>query len=92
MIDIIDLFIVKYNDYAQNFLDFHLDRSFMSFNILLSDPNTFKGGGTCFNDGLVYNISQGDVLIHSGKIKHAGLPVIEGKRYLIVGFLNITKT
>lgn len=92
MIDIIDLFIVKYNDYSQNFLDFHLDRSFMSFNILLSDPNTFKGGGTFFNDGLVYNTSQGDVLIHSGKIKHAGLPVIEGNRYLIVGFLNITKT
>lgn len=91
MIDIVDLFVVKYNDYSQNHLEFHLDGSFVSFNILLSDPNTFKGGGTCFNDGLIYKISQGDVLIHSGKIKHAGLPVIEGNRYLIVGFLNITK-
>ena len=63
----------------------------MSFNILLSNPVSFKGGGTCFNDGLIYNISQGDVLIHSGKIKHAGLPVIEGNRYLIVGFLDILK-
>lgn len=92
VIDIIDIFIVKYNDYNQNYLDFHVDGSIISFNILLSDPVSFKGGGTCFNDGLIYNISQGDVLIHSGKIKHAGLPVIEGNRYLIVGFLDILKT
>ena len=84
-----DLFVVKYTDNAQNHLDMHHDGSFLSFNILLSDQNDFEGGGTYFDDGLISYLEQGDVLIHSSRIKHAGLPITKGTRYLLVGFLNI---
>jgi predicted 2-oxoglutarate/Fe(II)-dependent dioxygenase YbiX len=88
-INITDLFVVKYKDDAQNQLEMHCDGSFLSFNILLSDKNDFEGGGTYFDDGLTAHLEQGDIFIHSSKIKHAGLPITKGTRYLLVGFLNI---
>lgn len=88
-INIHDLFIVKYKDNEQNYLDMHRDGSFLSFNILLSNAADFEGGGTYFDDGLIANLEQGDILIHSSRIKHAGLPINKGTRYLLVGFLNL---
>jgi hypothetical protein len=88
-INITDLFVVKYKDDAQNHLEMHCDGSFLSFNILLSDKNDFEGGGTYFDDGLTAHLEQGDIFIHSSRIKHAGLPITKGTRYLLVGFLNI---
>ena len=88
-IDINDLFVVKYNDNAQNHLEMHCDGSFLSFNILLSDTKDFEGGGTYFDDGIISYPEQGDILIHSSKIKHAGLAIVKGTRYLLVGFVNI---
>jgi len=88
-IDFRDLFIVKYKDDEQNFLEIHQDGSFLSFNILLSDSRDFEGGGTYFDDGLIMKSEQGDLIIHSSKIKHSGLPITKGTRYLLVGFLNI---
>jgi predicted 2-oxoglutarate/Fe(II)-dependent dioxygenase YbiX len=67
----------------------HRDGSFLSFNILLSHAADFEGGGTYFDDGLTAYLEQGDILIHSSKIKHAGLPITKGTRYLLVGFLNL---
>ena len=67
----------------------HHDGSFLSFNILLSDTNDFNGGGTYFDDGLTTHLEQGDILIHSSRIRHAGLPITKGTRYLLVGFINI---
>ena len=92
VVNIHDLFIVKYKDSEQNYLDMHCDGSFLSFNILLSDNADFEGGGTYFDDGLTAYLEQGDILIHSSKIKHAGLPITKGMRYLLVGFLNIDLT
>ena len=89
IINIQDLFVVKYKDSEQNYLDMHNDGSFLSFNILLSDTTEFEGGGTYFDDGLTAYLEQGDILIHSSRIKHAGLPITKGTRYLLVGFLNI---
>ena len=88
-IDINDLFVVKYNDNAQNHLEMHCDGSFLSFNILLSDTKDFEGGGTYFDDGIISYPEQGDILIHSSKINHAGLAIVKGTRYLLVGFVNI---
>jgi hypothetical protein len=90
--DIKDLFVVKYSDNGQNSLDMHHDGSFISFGILLSDVNNFEGGGTYFEDGLTTRLDQGDILIHSGLIKHSGLKVTKGTRYILVGFVNITFT
>jgi hypothetical protein len=83
------LFVVKYKDSEQSYLDMHRDGSFLSFNILLSNTTDFEGGGTYFDDGLTSYSEQGDILIHSSRIKHAGLPITKGTRYLLVGFLNI---
>lgn len=84
-----DIFIVKYDSKNQNFLEMHKDGSFISFNILLNDENDFEGGGTLFEDGLIMKPEQGDLIIHSSLIKHSGLEIRNGKRYLIVGFLNL---
>ena len=84
-----DLFIVKYDEQMQNKLDLHHDGSFLSMNILLSDPKDFEGGGTYFNDGLTVFLEQGDLLVHSGKVKHSGLPVTKGTRYIMVAFVII---
>jgi hypothetical protein len=90
--DFNDLFIVKYKHDEQNFLEMHADGSIISFNILLSEQNDFEGGGTCFDDGLVIKSEQGDLIIHNGKIKHSGLPITKGTRYLLVGFVYIIFT
>ena len=88
-LDIKDLFVVKYSHDAQNELSPHKDGSFISFNILLNETNEFEGGGTYFEDGLTSYSEQGDVLLHSGLINHSGLPITYGKRYLLVGFVDI---
>jgi hypothetical protein len=84
-----DLFIVKYNEETQNKLDLHQDGSFLSINLLLSDTKEFEGGGTYFNDGLTVFLEQGDLLVHSGKVEHSGLPITKGTRYIMVAFVNI---
>ena len=88
-INFVDVFIVKYKDNEQSFLELHKDGSFLSFNILLSNQCDFEGGGTYFDDGLTMTPEQGDLTIHSSKIKHAGLPITKGTRYLLVGFVNL---
>ncbi len=70
-------------------MDLHQDGSFLSFNILLSNTSDFEGGGTYFNDGLIMKGEQGDLIIHNSRIKHSGLPITKGTRYLFVGFINI---
>ena len=84
-----DLFIVKYEEGIQNELEIHTDGSFITINILLSDKNDFEGGGTYFADGTSCFLNQGDMIFHSGLIKHAGLPITKGKRYLLVVFTSI---
>jgi hypothetical protein len=90
VIDIKDLFVVKYSHDAQNHLEMHTDGSFISFNILLNESSEFEGGGTYFDDGLTSCLEQGDILIHSSRIKHSGLPITSGCRYLLVGFVNVS--
>jgi len=88
-IDFYDLFVVNYNSTRQNFLEMHTDGSDISFNILLSDPNDFEGGGTYFEDGLTTKLERGDMLIHSGKVRHSGLEITKGERFILVGFVKI---
>lgn len=84
-----DIFVVKYKFDEQNYLDLHCDGSFLSFQILLSNTSSFEGGGTYFDDGLTLNPEQGDLIIHSSRIKHSGLPITKGVRYLLVGFIDL---
>jgi hypothetical protein len=87
--NIVDLFIVKYEKDAQNKLEIHTDGSFITFSIMLSSSKDYEGGGTEFNDGIQMFLEQGDVLIHSGYVKHSGLEVTKGTRYILVGFTSI---
>jgi hypothetical protein len=84
-----DLFIVKYNEQFQNELELHNDDSFLSFNLLLNHENDFEGGGTFFYDGIISYLQQGDMLVHSGKIKHSGIAITKGTRYVLVCFIMV---
>jgi len=88
-INIVDLFVVKYEKDAQNKLKIHTDGSFITFSIMLSSNKDYQGGGTEFNDGIQMFLEQGDVLVHSGYVKHSGLEVTKGTRYILVGFTSI---
>ena len=85
-----DIFIVKYDESSQRSLALHTDNSTLTVNILLSDSLTeFSGGGTRFEDGMTVLLRQGDMLIHGGRVRHEGLPITQGKRYILVFFLDI---
>ncbi|TYZ64921.1 hypothetical protein PybrP1_001144 [[Pythium] brassicae (nom. inval.)] len=87
-----ELFYVKYEarrgERAE--LGVHCDGSVLSFNVLLNPASEFAGGGTFFEaTGETVRIAQGDAVAHSGKVRHAGAPVLDGRRLLLVGFLDI---
>lgn len=85
-----DLFFVKYDARGQNYLDMHTDGSLLSFNILLNQSTEFEGGGTFF-EHLQQTISgeQGDAVLHSGQVRHAGAGIQSGQRFLLVGFVDV---
>ena len=89
ILNIVDLFIVKYEIGGQESLELHRDGNDITVNIMLSHVNDFEGGGTYFDDGLTTFLEQGDLLIHSGKTLHSGIKITSGKRYIIVFFINI---
>jgi hypothetical protein len=88
-INIIDLFVVKYEKDVQNKLETRTDSSFITFNIMLSSSKDYDGGGTEFNDGVQVFLDQGDVLVHSGYVKHSSLEVTKGIQYVLVGFTSL---
>ena len=87
----------------QRSVGIHRDGSVISFNVLLNSEKDFEGGGTFFEAdggsednsaemegvyGKVYQICRGDVLVHSGKVRHGGYEITHGKRMLLVGFVD----
>uniref|UniRef100_A0AAV1T721 Fe2OG dioxygenase domain-containing protein n=1 Tax=Peronospora matthiolae TaxID=2874970 RepID=A0AAV1T721_9STRA len=88
-----DLFFVKYEacEGERSDLALHRDGSVLSFNMLLNSADEFTGGGTHFDaTKRTVHITQGEVTVHSGKVLHAGAPVLSGVRQILVGFLDIT--
>jgi hypothetical protein len=86
-----DVFVVKYDasEGGQRGLEMHEDGSEFSFNVLLSNDSDFDGGGTVFEAlGLTLGPKRGEVLIHAGRLRHAGAPITSGQRYVLVGFVN----
>jgi len=49
-----------------------------------------EGGGTRFlSHGIgTFHSSMTSMLAHSGKLRHEGLPISRGRRYLLVGFIR----
>ena len=90
-----ECFFVKYSACAgqQRELAKHTDGSLFSFNILLSDPLTdFDGGGTTFEGtDWTVRVPQGSAVAHGGDVLHSGCPIVRGERYLLVGFVKVTR-
>ncbi len=88
-----ELFVAKYSGgdlNVQNELKPHEDGSEFSFIIALNDG--YIGGGTHFvKQNKTVHLNTGDVVIFCGQTKHAGLPVTEGKRYILPGFIYYGK-
>ncbi|GMF27308.1 unnamed protein product [Phytophthora fragariaefolia] len=87
-----DLFFVKYEarQGERSELALHRDGSVLSFNVLLNSTDDFTGGGTYFDaTKRTVHITQGDAAVHSGKVLHAGAPVLTGIRQILVGFLDV---
>jgi ankyrin repeat protein len=85
-----DCFIVKYELGGQAELTMHQDGSEVTFQVLLSDPRTFEGGGTYFEAaGATLHLEQGQMITHYGQTFHAGLPLHRGVRYLLVGLVRV---
>jgi hypothetical protein len=89
--EVLDCFIVKYEAINQKSLEPHKDAGCISINILLNDPKEFIGGGTYFEDDITVQLKQGDMLIHCSKTEHSGLEITEGKRYVLVFFIDLFK-
>ena len=87
-----DLFVVKYSTTlgGQHELGMHMDGSVFSFNILLSHASAFDGGGTYFEPtAQTVRPPQGSAVCHSGQVRHSGLAITRGERYLLVGFVAL---
>ena len=93
-----DVFIVKYEGGggAQNALRLHRDASLLSFNLALSSPADYAGGGTVIpmlgSDptlGVPLRIGKGTLLTHQSSLLHAGAETTAGTRYLLVGFVDL---
>jgi hypothetical protein len=86
-----EAFIVKYEEGKQTSLDFHTDDSDISAIILLSDENSFMGGGTQFETGLNVYPNQGDMIVFGSAYKHKGIEIKSGVRMILTFFINVTK-
>ena len=90
-----DAFIVRYDtSFGSLNLPEHFDTSSMSFTVTLND--TFKGGGTWFEtlgddaqNGLVVDGECGHAVAFAGPVRHAGYPITEGVRMILVMFCYV---
>jgi predicted 2-oxoglutarate/Fe(II)-dependent dioxygenase YbiX len=86
-----DFFIVRYTADTQFAgLEQHVDGCAYSFNVLLSPPEDFDGGGTAFESLGWGTLSpgRGECLLHRGAEMHCGKPITRGMRFIVVGFLR----
>ena len=90
-----DLFCIKYDcaPGGQRNLKPHRDCSLISFSILINSPSEFTGGGTEFT-AMEKTVAggKGDLVLHSGQLRHAGYPIESGERWILVGFVKCNNT
>lgn len=93
VIDMFDVFVVKYEASGQAGLRIHRDVSELSFVILLSDPTEFVGGGTLYESrSEIRSTQQGSLLMHCGKMRHGGATITKGTRYVLIGFMKVASS
>lgn len=86
-IGISEFFIAKYDANKQNSLQKHKDGGEFSIIVALNDE--FKGGGTSFTQlKQDVKLKVGECLVFSGQNEHCGIPITQGKRYILTGFFH----
>ncbi len=86
-INILDLFIVKYDETNQKSLDKHNDISTFTASILLND--NFNGCDVIYDDGFTVLQEKGQLIIHNKNHYHEVSPIINGIRYVLIFFIEI---
>ena len=56
----------------------------------VNDSLSFKGGGISFDDGISEYLNQGDLIIHSSKVKNSELEIYEGNKYVLVAYIDLS--
>lgn len=89
-----EAFLIRYTPDTQDHLAPHHDGSPLSFVCALNDKKEYVGGGTRFleKDETCSLKNAGDCCVFSGQQEHEGLPVTEGERYVLAGFVNFGPT
>jgi hypothetical protein len=92
VLDVREPHVVKYDlsRMERQKLDMHTDRSVWTFIIALSEGrgHDYAGGGTYFEKlNATIHLQRGQMIIFRGKLRHRGVKITDGKRYLLVGFL-----
>jgi hypothetical protein len=81
--------LVKYTGEDHKGVCMHTDSADITVNIALSDPADFEAGGTYFesiNETVV--LEQGEMVLHVGSLKHSGVDIKSGIRYILVSFFS----
>ena len=86
----VSCFVVRYtaDKGGQAGLAGHVDESFVSFVLQLSDDADYEGGGTRFERAGVLNPGRGNAILFLGRVWHEAVPISRGERYVLVGLLN----
>jgi predicted 2-oxoglutarate/Fe(II)-dependent dioxygenase YbiX len=70
----------------------HFDGCRLTTQIMLSDRNEYKGGGTYFRAlRKIIKLHKGQVLVHPGELYHKGVDISRGERKMIVCFMDCLK-
>ena len=75
----------------------HYDKCDVTACLMLSESSHYRGGGTYFpslegagnSGGTTVFLDRGDLLLHPGKLVHAGRDITSGSRYLLVWFCHL---
>lgn len=77
---------------SQRGIRLHNDASDYTFNIMLSPPSAYEGGGTHFTaTSETYRLDLGEGLLHPGNLLHRGVEISKGERYILVGFCDLIR-
>ncbi|KAL9184880.1 hypothetical protein ACHAXT_002657 [Thalassiosira profunda] len=92
VLDVREPHVVKYDTtrVERGKLDLHTDKSVWTFLIALSEGRgqDYRGGGTYFQAlNSVAHLQRGQMLVFRGRLRHSGVKIGAGCRYLLVGFL-----
>ena len=88
-----DAFVVRYDADAatgpgRRELPPHVDESVLSATVMLNDQAEYEGGGVWFAaTGDAINADAGSVVAFAGGLRHGGLPVTRGTRYIVALFM-----